>query len=220
MRRRRAAKTPENTERWLVSYADFITLLFAFFVVMFAVSQADKTNAKAVSESIKKALANGGLAAAKPTSDAPDLAGAATALRDQLHDEVTAGSVGLTLDHRGLVISLEAGAFFPSGTADVSTAAYGAVGKVASVLNRLPNKIRLEGHTDSLPISNARFQSNWELSASRSIAMLRLLSDRFGVDSRRMVVVGYADNDAIDSNETETGRVRNRRVDVVVVNGA
>src|SRR5581483_2606071 len=89
---------------------------------------------------------------------------------------------------------------------------------VAAVLNSLPNALRLEGHTDSIPISTPRFKSNWELSAARSIAMLRLLHEQFGVARERMAIVGYADTAAIDSNETEEGRSRNRRVDIVILN--
>ena len=214
-RRRRTVPVTENTDRWLVSYADFITLLFAFFVVMFAVSQADKNGAKAVSESIKKALASGGRSApvTKPALTVPF-----EALQQDLKSEVENGSVRLALEHRGLVISLEAGAFFPSGAAEIDPAAYAAVEKVVSVIGKLPNSIHLEGHTDSRPIKNSRFQSNWELSASRSIAMLRLLNEHFGIDIRRMSIAGYADNQAIDSNTTDGGPGSNRRVDIVLDN--
>jgi chemotaxis protein MotB len=92
------------------------------------------------------------------------------------------------------------------------------MGKVAAVLNKIPNALRLEGHTDSVPINTVRFRSNWELSAARSIAVLRLLNERFGVDLQRMGIAGYADLNAIDSNDTEEGRARNRRVDIVVLN--
>jgi chemotaxis protein MotB len=134
-----------------------------------------------------------------------------------LQKEIGDGSVRLALEHRGLVIELEAGAFFPSGGAMLGSSAYPTVKKVAAVLNTLPNALRLEGHTDSLPINNARFQSNWELSAARSIAMLRFLNEQFGVATERMAIVGYADTEAIDSNETEAGRERNRRVDIVIL---
>jgi chemotaxis protein MotB len=248
-RRNRVLSSADNNDRWLVSYADFVTLLFAFFVVMFASAQADKSHARAVSESIQRAL-HGVQASTKVVqqqqeqkkaqpaqpeamasqelshpSESPegspavtDLSEAMRVLDKNLRNEVEKGSVRLSLEQRGLVISLEAGAFFSSGTDGIPASAYPAVQKVADVLNQVPNQLRLEGHTDSLPISNSRFQSNWELSAGRSIAMLRLLCERFQVDSRRMAMVGYADNDAIDRNDTESGRGRNRRVDIVIVN--
>lgn len=238
-RRHRALSSADHNDRWLVSYADFVTLLFAFFVVMFASAQADKNNARAVSESIQRALRGAHMKTTPPHQEpvepgsAPgpekpmlpdgspavtDLSEAMKALDKNLRDEIEKGSVRLSLEQRGLVISLEAGAFFSSGTDGIPAVAYPAVEKVATILNQVPNQIRLEGHTDSLPISNSRFQSNWELSASRSIAMLRLLCERFQVNSHRMVIVGYADNDAVDSNETESGRGHNRRVDIVLVN--
>lgn len=244
MRKKRHSH-PENHERWLVSYADFITLLFAFFVVMFASTRSDKARVKAVSEAIEEALKNGtmspGISALRknPKKDKKDLSPAKSkaeadkvlapaaaldelskpleVLKSTLQKEVDAGSVRLALEHRGLVIELEAGAFFPSGGATLGGTAYPTVKKVAAVLNTLPNALRLEGHTDSLPINNNRFQSNWELSAARSIAMLRFLNEQFSVATERMAIVGYADTEAIDSNDTEAGRERNRRVDIVIV---
>jgi chemotaxis protein MotB len=244
--RRKRQSRPENHERWLVSYADFITLLFALFVVLFASTRSDKTRVKAVSQAIENALKNGTMSPAisngvktapkhkKPPNPVPkanpevqknlepaaaiqELSKPVEVLKSTLQKEIGNGSVRLALEHRGLVIELEAGAFFPSGGATLGSTAYPTVKKVAAVLNTLPNALRLEGHTDSLPINNARFQSNWELSAARSIAMLRFLNEQFGVATERMAIVGYADTEAIDSNDTEAGRERNRRVDIVIV---
>ena len=241
--RRRRLHSAEHQDRWLVSYADFITLLFALFVVMFASNHADKGHARALSESIQKAFSNGAVLSGKPTSKQekraepnpaavpPQAREAATAaeqsllelssslqtLESNLKSEIENGAVHLSLEQRGLIISLEAAAFFPSGGDTVNPSSYPSIGKVADVLKRLPNALRLEGHTDSLPISNTRFQSNWELSAARSIAMLRVLNERYGVELRRMAIVGYADTEAVDSNDTEQGRGRNRRVDIVIV---
>ena len=245
MRRKRQSR-PESHERWLVSYADFITLLFALFVVLFASTRSDKTRVKEVSKAIESALKNGTMRPAisavvktpakdkkqpdpaakanaelnktlEPTGAVEELSKPLEVLKSTLQKEVGDGSVRLALEHRGLVIELEAGAFFPSGGATLGSGAYPTVKKVAAVLNTLPNALRLEGHTDSLPINNARFQSNWELSAARSIAMLRFLNEQFGVATERMAIVGYADTEAIDSNDTEAGRERNRRVDIVIV---
>ena len=245
MRKKRHSH-PENHERWLVSYADFITLLFAFFVVMFASTRSDKTRVKQVSEAIEDALKNGAMSPAitallkntpkdkkQPSSGPKDtaeikktlapiaaveeLSKSLEVLKSTLQKEIGNGSVRLALEHRGLVIELEAGAFFPSGEATLNSSAYPTVKKVAEVLNKVPNALRLEGHTDSLPINNTRFQSNWELSAARSIAMLRFLNEQFGVARERMAIVGYADTEAIDSNDTEAGREHNRRVDIVIV---
>jgi len=112
---------------------------------------------------------------------------------------------------------LREAAFFASGDDTVDPGSYPIIEKVAAVVKALPNPVRLEGHTDSVPIHNSRFRSNWELSAARSIAMLELLSERFGVPRPRMAVAGYAENAPADTNDTEEGRAHNRRVDVVVL---
>jgi len=138
-------------------------------------------------------------------------------LRRRLAEEVDLGAVEIRVEERGVIVGLNSAVFFSTGDDTIEPAAYATLEKVAVILNRLPNALRLEGHTDSLPINTARFPSNWELSAARSIAMLRLFSERFGVAQERMAVVGYADTAAIDSNDTEQGRRRNRRVDIVIV---
>ena len=239
----------ENHERWLVSYADFITLLFAFFVVMFASSQTDKAKAVQVSDSIKEAIEKGGVPAAvrevlggtvdekgkgnammkgpggakKATTNPPDAAVAELLpsldyLTRELADEIKNGKLQISMSPRGLVVSLRQAAFFPSGEDAVDPRTYPSVEKIATVIRVLPNPVRLEGHTDSVPIHNPRFRSNWDLSAARAIAMLDLLSSRFGIARERMAIAGYADTVPVDTNETDEGRGRNRRVDIVVLN--
>ena len=231
-------------ERWLVSYADFITLLFAFFVVMFATAQADKSKAKKVSESVRDALEHGDLntvlavfqrhrpgdpkrgALPPPSGPQPgnpklaDLEAARATLRKALEVELKSGKLAVTLESRGLVISLREAALFESGDDMINRASYPIVGKVAEVILELPNAVRTEGYTDSVPIHNSRFRSNWDLSAARSIAVLDLLADRFGVPRSRMAIAGYADNAPVDTNETAEGRAHNRRVDVVLLSAA
>jgi len=240
---RKKAAAPENHERWLVSYADFITLLFAFFVVMFASSQADKAKASQVSAAVREALEKGQFGGAvagllgrtmnakpkpKPKEDSPkpapppagagDLAGSLEALNRELAAEIQAGKVKVTLEARGLVISLREAAFFPSGNDTILPGADESLHKVAAVIQQLPNIVRLEGHTDSVPIHNARFHSNWELSAARGIAVLELLTTRFEVPAARLSIAGYADTVPAESNDTAEGRAHNRRVDIVIVN--
>jgi chemotaxis protein MotB len=119
---------------------------------------------------------------------------------------------------RGLVVSFTQAALFPSGEDVVSEEALGGLEKVAAAINRLPNPVRLEGHTDSVPIRTLRFKSNWELSAARSIALMELLSSSFGVPRDRLSIAGYADTAPIASNDDQVGRARNRRVDIVILN--
>ncbi len=247
--RRSRAHAHENHERWLVSYADFITLLFAFFVVMFASSQGNK--ASQVSASVRSALEEGKFSSAISTAlgrgkheadktpvrpdpnftregsppptpaESPgakaDLTKSLAKLKINLAGELKSGKVQLRLDDRGLTISLREAGFFASGDSAVQASSLPALEKIAAVVADLPNSIRLEGHTDARPIHNSRFRSNWELSTARAIAMLELLQSRFRIQTARMAVAGYAENAPSDTNDTEEGRGRNRRVDMVVL---
>jgi chemotaxis protein MotB len=139
-------------------------------------------------------------------------------LTKDLEDEIKAGKLELRLEARGLVISLRDSAFFPSGTDILDQGSMPTMKKLASVIAALPNLIQLEGHTDSIPIHNARFKSNWELSCARGIAVLDTFCDNFNLPYERFSVVGRADTVPVDTNDTAEGRARNRRVDVVIVN--
>ena len=252
MSRRHKQQEHENHERWLVSYADFITLLFAFFVVMFASSQTDKSKARQISEAVEKALADGksvgvppavakilggtvddkgqGNAQMKgpggaqraskeaPPDDVVELMPSLKVLSSKLEEEIKSGKVEVSLEPRGLVVSLKQAAFFPSGADIIDPATYPTIAKLADALNAVANPVRIEGHTDSQPIHTARFRSNWELSAARAIAMMEVLVTRFGVDESRMGIVGLANNDPEATDETPEGRAKNRRVDVIIAN--
>jgi chemotaxis protein MotB len=238
-----------NHERWLVSYADFITLLFAFFVVMFASSQTDKGRAQQVSDAVKKALEGDHMSAmlAALLRGSPDKNGTGGAmvrgpggvnhpteerkeeklaellpslkvLSEDLKTEIAEGRIQIDMQSRGLVISFTQAALFPSGEDLISPEAYTGIEKVAAAVAKIPNPVRLEGHTDSVPISTPRFRSNWQLSTARSIALLELLVGRFGVPPSRLSVAGYADTAPVASNDSDQGRARNRRVDIIILN--
>ena len=238
MPRKRAALEHENHERWLVSYADFITLMFAFFVVMFASSQADRAKMKRVAAAVTEALENGasrkspgknsggsgdGLRnlkqdpAAPASQEASELGPSLDYLNTQLRQEIATGKMRVALEGRGLVVSLQQATFFPSGEDSIDPVTYPSLEKVATAIRQLPNPVRLEGHTDAVPIHTNRFHSNWDLSAARAIAVLDLLSNRFQVPVLRLAVAGYAETVPIAGNGTEEGRARNRRVDIVIL---
>ena len=235
----------ENHERWLVSYADFITLLFAFFVVMFASNQSDRHRARLVSDSVRDALEHGQISSrlsnmlgkgrhdgkapdhAEPFDAPPgaqgkenrpaDLGKSLENLQKNLAVELAAGKVVMKLENRGLVIDLREAAFFASGDDSLAPASYPILDKIAAEIRRVPNHMRLEGYTDSVPIHNSRFRSNWELSAARAIALLEALATRYQVDRARMGISGYAENAPEDTNDTEEGRAHNRRVSLVLL---
>ncbi len=251
----RKPKAPEheNHERWLVSYADFITLLFAFFVVMFASSQTDKSRAKQISEAVEKALKEGksmgvppavakilggtvddkgqgnaqmkgpggaqkAAKEAKDDEDVMELTPSMKTLSAELKEEIAAGKVEINMEPRGLVVSLKETAFFNPGGDVIDSKSVPTLEKLSTALNAVSNPLHIEGHTDSKPIHTARFRSNWELSAARSISMMELLSERFHVDPRRIAIVGFADSMPQASNDTPEGRAKNRRVDIVIMN--
>jgi chemotaxis protein MotB len=252
MMRRKKQAEHENHERWLVSYADFITLLFAFFVVMFASSQTDKAKAKQVSNAFEKALGDGGSTGIPPEvarilggtvdekgqgnaqmrgpggaqkaakealpEEILEMAPSIKRLSAQLADEIRQGKVEVSMEPRGLVVSLKQTAFFPSGTDTIDPSMYPTIGKIAAALREVSNPVRIEGHTDSVPIHTSRFPTNWDLSAARAIAMLELLSNRFQIPQERLAIGGFADEAPMASNDTPEGRARNRRVDLVILN--
>jgi chemotaxis protein MotB len=250
MARKKPHAEHESSDRWLVSYADLLTLLFAFFVVMFASSQTDKAKAKQISDSVKDAIAKGGVTASvrevlggtvddkgkgnakmkgpggaaknealpQEMAHAVDLLPSMQYLSKALENEIQQGKLELRLEPRGLVVSLRQAAFFPSGEDTVDPKTYPAIEKIAQTIRDLPNAVRLEGHTDSVPIHTARFRSNWELSAARGIAMMELLGERFTIPRNRLAIAGYAETAPVAPNDTEAGRARNRRVDIVILN--
>ena len=244
---RKKQESHANHERWLVSYADFITLLFAFFVVMFATSQTDKAKAQQVSESVKKALEGESMKSmvqvllggtvdktgqgnaqrhgpggaqqsmANGKTQVVELLPSLNLLSKELDKEIKSGDLRVSMGERGLVVSFTQAALFPSGGDDISPETYETVRKIANAIKQIPNPARMEGHTDAVPIHNSRFKSNWELSAARSIALLELLTSD-GVPRDRLSIGGYADTAPVDDNETEEGRAKNRRVDIIILN--
>jgi chemotaxis protein MotB len=231
-----------NHERWMISWADFITLMFAVFVVLFSSATSNKHTAKQVSEAVMDALKSGSISfilrsrnpgPVSTTTETKDPAAGSRiveqqtvvelvpslqVLSEKFQDEIAAGKIEMHQEPRGLVISLRQAAFFASGQAALNPDTYGIVDKIGALIRNVPNHVNLEGHTDPIPIHNPRFESNWELSAARSIAMLDLLTERCNIPRGRLSIGGYADTAPIEPNENPEGRAHNRRVDVVILN--
>ena len=227
------AKPPaeENHERWLVSYADFVTLLFAFFVVMFAHSNMDKAKLQQFAEGFQNHV--GRLPAAVENTPAPapakasapthedltmaELRGSIEQLEQDLLPEIQQGKIELSLQARGLIMSLRESAFFDPGRAELHPASLKIMTKVAEALTRIPGQIRLEGHTDNTPIRTEMYPSNWQLSSARAITVLRLLSGRYQIDPDRLAAAGFGEFRPLVANDTLENRSKNRRVDVVIL---
>jgi chemotaxis protein MotB len=198
-----------HRDRWLLSYADFITVLFAAFVLMFAAAKAKEHAGPQLGDGMKSLPEQ-----AKPKPVDSNLL---TDLRQTLQVEQKTGVVTVAVDQRGVVIALDDKLCFQPGKADIEAAAVPMFARVGEVLARHANRVLLEGHTDSVPIHNAQFRSNWELSTARSIAVMELLEEKAHIPGQRFLIGGSADNAPVAANDTEQGRAHNRRVEIVVI---
>ncbi|WP_332068233.1 flagellar motor protein MotD [Denitratisoma oestradiolicum] len=243
-RKRRHEEENENHERWLVSYADFITLLFAFFVVMYAVSSVNEGKYRVLSDSLTSAFRNipgdtgGATVAINPNAPLsisiplrkpqPGMKGDETIrqnrdkirtmakdIKGALAPLVQDGRVRVTESARGITVEINASVLFAPGDAALDPVAVSALRAVARILAAASFPIIVEGHTDNTPISTPQFPSNWELSGMRASSVVRLFIEN-GVDSRRLTATGYADQRPVADNSDADGRQRNRRVEITL----
>ena len=232
-------------DRWLVSYADFITLLFAFFVVLYASSKADQQKQSQIAHSIRSAFEALGVFPSQPRADghsAPadakdvpavnvvlgdDLA-ASPEVQQDLHRlqsqlasalaaQVAQHNIALKLGRDGLVISLRESGFYDSGSALPHPQSKPVLDKVASTIGATPYDIRIEGHTDNVPIHTAQFASNWELSTARATELAKLFIVNYRFAPARLSAAGFAEYHPVAGNDTAEGRSQNRRVDIIVL---
>jgi chemotaxis protein MotB len=243
--RRQRHKPHANHERWLVSYADFITLLFAVFVVMYAASQVDNKKIGKMAHAIQAGFSDLGVfqdtggAKAIESSNAPSTVSADQSasssqsgvgdldtselrkvLDKALAAEISKNQVKLWDGADGLVLSLREVGFYEQGSDVLKETSRETLDKMAAVLQPTHFRIRVEGHTDNVPIHNARFESNWELSAARATGMVRMFLERYRFAPGRLAAAGYAEFHPVGSNDTPEGRGSNRRVDIVVIGSA
>jgi chemotaxis protein MotB len=240
MQRKRARLPPFSHERWLVSYADFITLLFAFFTTMYAISTVDAEKLQNAASSMQTAFSSsaappvaggagvlpggGGQSVVESASGAgrvlKDLADVRIDLESRLSREVGAGLVDLVSDPRGLVVSMREGGSFATGSAALSTSAESVLLNVADSVRGIDNLVRVEGHTDDVPIRTTQYASNWDLSAARATNVVRFLAERAGVPPARLSAAGYGEFRPRGPNDSAERRAQNRRVDLVILNPA
>ena len=246
---RTGGKPHVSRERWLVSYADFITLLFAFFVVLYASAEMDRKKVVRLSAAIEGGFQQLGAFAKTQASASHDARSRAEASRSTnalsnlpgRNEEIAGGAVDadalkreleavlgaemrqheveMRITPEGLVLSLREVGFFDSGRAEMVPTALPKLAKIASILNSHGFDIRVEGHTDDVPIHNSEFQSNWELSTSRATQVVALLVEDYGLDPLRVSAAGYGPYRPVASNESNQGRKLNRRVDLVITSG-
>jgi chemotaxis protein MotB len=242
----RVPRSRVSHDRWLVSYADFITLLFAFFVVLYAFARADQKKQMQVSAAINSAFRSMGTFSSDKSS--PSNSGASGAnqaklpadrvvaeevlnaaqvrndlerlrlqLTKSLSSQIASHTVALEMGRDGLVISLREAGFFNSGSAAPKPEALPTLRQISFELGAAPYDLRVEGHTDNVPIHNSEFDSNWELSSARATRIARLFIEMGAIQPDRISAAGYAEFHPVAGNDTAEGRAENRRVDLVVM---
>jgi chemotaxis protein MotB len=239
MARRKHEEDHDNLERWMVSYADFVTLLFAFFVVMYAISQVNEGKYKVLSDSIINAFRNisvtesGRTMVIVPAPPAPPTPAAkpqTDGVRQQQRDKmrnvardilkvmeplIQQGKVRVLETSRGVTIEINDSILFSPGQAQLQLPSVKALRAIGEVLVDTEFPIVIEGHTDNVPISTPMFPSNWELSAVRATTVLRLFAD-VGVTPDRLTAIGYGETRPVEPNLLADGRARNRRVSILI----
>ncbi len=254
-RRKKKVEEEGGNERWLITYADLITLLMVFFVLMYSMSQVDIDKYSALANSLSLVLTGQsismmeapgpsmaeGLTSSDQTSEAA--AAAAAAQQAQMEEieaiitkfietrdsqisstssnnsETTRLSEQIIIyeQERGLVISFKDALLFRSGSAELNPVARDIIKEVGQPLVGIPNYIRVEGHTDDLPINTAKFPSNWELSVMRATNVVHVLSEASGIPADRLAAIGYGENRPLVLNDSQQHRAMNRRVDLVIL---
>jgi chemotaxis protein MotB len=206
--RPRKEEDEDITAFWLITYSDMVTLLLSFFLLMYSFSVLTEQNQQQLVEELRTVAANK-VPVERPREELEQAARdiAAQFQKDQTFVENTETEV---------TVGLSSEVTFASGDDALSDRGREALVKAGAILAKLPNTVRIEGHTDSVPMRGARFSSNWHLSAARAQTVVRLLIEN-GVDARRMQVVGYGDVRPRADNETPEGRAANRRIEIKIL---
>ena len=249
MRRRRVPEENAHSDRWLVSFADFMTLMFALFVVLFASAFRDKEAIQKVSAAVKDGFQDMGTFSSPPSiksgvkltkkqtvgspsilpeeirratsADAGiDIAELHRKLNEAVGKEIERNEIAMRVTPEGFVISLRELGFFGSGDARLAPGAADKIKRIAAVLKQYGLDMRVEGNSDNVPIHNATFNSNWDLSTARAMAVAMMLIDESSVDPGKVSIVSYGEYHPTATNDTPEGRRENRRVDIVVVSPA
>lgn len=233
MARKEEAPAAENHERWIVSYADMVTLLWALFVVLYALSDSNPRKMLLVQQSIDQAFdigvlsgsagsasliaSGGGLTPGITQIQSKNLSDISKTLGDFAKAKGIDGKIQIRQDAESITISLADNLLFSSASADLKPGSQEVLAAVAEVLSGLPNQLQIEGHTDTVPVNNVDFATNWELSAARAATVLRFLTEAGGVGVKRVHGAYFAETRPLAANDTAEGRALNRRADIVIL---
>ena len=233
-RRRRPDDDHENQERWLITYSDLITLLLAFFIMMYVFSKQDKEKYDQVVGHLKTIFTGGtgvsSASGATPGNRAFEIPIKSVidenkAIQQKLEEEVqklpqeekNGKTISVFSDERGIVIRILDKTFFDGGKADLKAQAMGTLDGIAPVIKDIQNQVRIEGHTDNVPINTREFKSNWELSSRRATEVVRYYIEKYGFSPLRISAVGYAEYRPVVPNDSPDNRAQNRRIEIVVI---
>jgi chemotaxis protein MotB len=223
-RRRRSQASMPSRDRWIIPYADFVTLLFACFAALYAATALDATtNDPSFDSAHDRPVTGKGILPGYQSivgSEPDNTRQVREALERELASDLTERRLELVEDRRGLVLAIPEAFAFDAGRADLSPTSQALMGRVGRVLIDLPNAVRVEGHTDNTPIRNARFESNWDLSTARATRVVAYFIVNIGIPPSRLSAAGYSEFHPRAANSTVDGRVRNRRVDIVILNAS
>jgi chemotaxis protein MotB len=213
-RRRGPNASMPSRDRWIIPYADFVTLLFACFAALYAATALDATtnNPPVTGKGIlpeHQAIVG---------SEHDNTQQVREALERELATDLSERRLELIEDRRGLVLAVPEAFAFDAGRAELSRNSEALMDRVGRVLIDLPNAVRVEGHTDDTPIRNARFASNWDLSTARATRVVAYFIVNAGIRPSRLSAAGYSEFHPRAANATSEGRARNRRVDIVILN--
>lgn len=235
MKRKKEAEK-DNTERWLLSYADFITLLMIFFVVMYAMSAVDADKYKELSSSLNSALAGDqqkvdGGEQGSPVEDVKlnevtpsegntteeELQKLVEQVQSLINEKGLQNQVTVNLGDIGVWITFKDYVLFDSGSTAVKPETVGLLVELGNILKVVDNYVRVEGYTDNVPINNSMYSNNWDLSVMRASKVLNIIVSQSGFPAEKISAVGYGEYRAVAPNDTEEGKAKNRRVDIVIL---
>ncbi|TCW42166.1 chemotaxis protein MotB [Thermohydrogenium kirishiense] len=219
----------ENSERWLLTYSDMITLLMIFFIVLYTISTVNSQKFQQIAESLGKSFSgtnyvvgqysgNSILDGIKPGNNTNTDSTIESQLDKLIKQNNLQNMVTYKVDERGFVISLNDTLLFDTGSADVKPDQKATLIKIGNILKAMPNYIRVEGYTDNVPINNSQFHSNWELSVIRATNVVEILVNNVKIDPAKISAVGYGEYRSIVPNDSDKNRQLNRRVDIVIMN--
>ncbi|MFB1080392.1 flagellar motor protein MotS [Jeotgalibacillus sp. JSM ZJ347] len=220
-------QSENNTPKWMVTFADFMMLILVFFILLFSISQVDSSKFESISQAFKNQGVFDQSDSVIPFDEEwleeeiredMELQNLYRDINSFLEDSSLTDQVSASQTDRGVVITLQEQVLFDSGRADLLPGAEPVLQEVGSLLEDIPNFVRIEGHTDNRPIRTEIYPSNWELSGARASSVVRYMQERFEIDSERFAAVGYGDTRPVAANDGPEGWAMNRRVEIVILN--